>query len=169
MIRSIDQEIVEMEKKMDERLERIRSQLPSDVLEGSEDNAPYNSRLPMQSWRREWKQESPSNKTYFSESITVIRSNGANVGQVRHGLDVSSLLLLLFGGLSWFWVTRTIRFVRRYNKTVYSSRYKWILIPLWPVLLVTSPKFREEWNRIQRDGSQNLPEEAMSHTHENDL
>lgn len=101
------------------------------------------------SWSREWKSESPGQRVYFSESITVYNGQGALYQQspyyLSHHPGLSFPGLLLLSALLGAWLSVTVAFNKRYHMTVYAENRRWMILILWPLLLLFSPKFREEF------------------------
>lgn len=51
-----------------------------------------------------------------------------------------------------FWAAATAAFNRRYGLTTYREESRWRLLLLWPLLLLTSPEFREQFWAAVRHG-----------------
>lgn len=47
--------------------------------------------------------------------------------------------------LAGFWVAATAAFNRRFSLTTYREESRWRLLLLWPLLLLTSAEFREQF------------------------
>ena len=100
------------------------------------------------SWSREWKSESPGQRVYFSESVTVYNGRGGlNQGpsslNYHPGIGFPGILLLSL--LLGAWVSVTAAFNKRYHMTVYAENRRWTILILWPLLILFSPKFRQEF------------------------
>ncbi|KAG2486068.1 hypothetical protein HYH03_015274 [Edaphochlamys debaryana] len=48
------------------------------------------------------------------------------------------------------WAALTAAFNRNYHLTVYAESKRWMLLLLWPLLVLFSPKFREQWAAVVR-------------------
>lgn len=97
----------------------------------------------MHNWKREWKNETATSRTYVSESVTVIAPGAgrAMVGGKQGGYGWIGLVAAL-----WLAV-KTARFARGYDKTVFQDSHKWIVVAMWPLLYATSGGFREEFTK----------------------
>lgn len=106
-------------------------------------------------WKREWKSQTPTSSSYFSESVTIIQPAAGGVGNSRSLLAQGSsaavglVALVPLVLLSVSWARKTREFMNAYDQTVYKdTRSKWLLVSLWPLLCLVSPKFRKEWDRV---------------------
>lgn len=57
----------------------------------------------------------------------------------------ATLGLVAAAALAGFWAAATAAFNRRYGLTIYKEDARWRLLLLWPLLLLTSAEFREQW------------------------
>lgn len=103
-------------------------------------------------WKREWKSENGAGRMYFSESVTVF--GPTHVGPALHHTtsapSLSSPLILVASLILGFWAATTAAFSRRYHLTRYSEKWRWLLCMLWPVLALTSPSFRDQFEGAMR-------------------
>eukprot|EP00890_Picochlorum_soloecismus_P002425 jgi/Picsp_1/3183/NSC_06023-R1_hypothetical protein CHLNCDRAFT_143608 [Chlorella variabilis] len=138
----------DMERGMEKAMERaIASQegMMADRQEASSEK---------REWKREWKSQTPTSSSYFSESVTIIQP-AAGAGNSRSMLAHNSSAAVALAAvvplvlLSMSWARKTREFMNVYDQTVYKdTRSKWLLVSLWPVLCLISPKFRKEWERV---------------------
>lgn len=129
--RTMEEEMETMQRRMDEAMERISVEEPG------------------QSYRREYRNENAHSRTYFSESVTVMRpvtQTGSRYKDAR-GLGVVPLVAAV--GAVWLWFRKTRQFLSLYDSTHYKEQHRWRMAAMWPVLLFTSSKFREEWERAR--------------------
>lgn len=49
-----------------------------------------------------------------------------------------------------FWAAATAAFHRRFHMTTYKEGARWQLLLLWPLLLVISPEFRQQFLAVVR-------------------
>lgn len=54
-----------------------------------------------------------------------------------------ALLALAAAGAAY--VAASMSFLRNYHLTVYAARWRWLLAALWPLLLLGSARFREQF------------------------
>ena len=134
-IRTIETQMDLMERQMERAMERMT------VEEPAQNGHRYS---------REWRQESPHSKTYFSESVTVIRPGSGSVQQQK-GNSLGSLSTIAAVATLVVWYQKSRQFLRVYDRTTFGEEHKWKLAALWPVLYVTSSKFRDEWKRASID------------------
>ena len=92
-----------------------------------------------------------SYREYRSESFMVIGQPahhcGAELAPPGLGLGgpLASLGLLLAAALAGFWASATAALHRNYGLTSYAESARWRLLAAWPLLLLTSPEFREQF------------------------
>jgi hypothetical protein len=134
-MRTIETQMDLMERQMERAMERMK-------VEESAENG--------QRYYREWRQESPHSKTYFSESVTIIRPGSGSVQQHK-GNSLGSLPTIAAVGTLVLWYQKSRQFLRVYDRTTFGEEHKWKLVALWPLLYVTSSKFRDEWKRATID------------------
>ena len=114
-------------------------------------------------WRREYKDDAPGRHVYYTESITTFGgpySSPANSFDINNppGSLLSPFSLLGIALLLGAWGSLTASFARKYHTTIYSQKWKWVLLALWPILALISPRFREEWRRaVSSDAVKNNP------------
>lgn len=104
-------------------------------------------------WQRSYARNGPGYQEYRSESYSVIGvpppgrcgMMHAPPPSALHMDPLSSLGLLLAAALAGFWVAATAAFNRRFSLTTYREESRWRLLLLWPLLLLTSAEFREQF------------------------
>lgn len=112
-------------------------------------------------WRREFTDNGPGRHVYYSESITTYGIPYSSWSSVpASGMSGSMTVVGLLGGavVLGAWGALTAAFARNYHTTIYSRRWKWVLLALWPVLVLLSPRFRGQWRRVVR-GIRKMDEE----------
>lgn len=135
MSRTIESDIERIERRMEHAMGQLQAQ-DGDMFE-------------KQQYTREWRDETPQTKTYFSESITIMRPGYGHEGtrssaERGHGMGHSlGLLVASLAAITWYHGAK--RFLEVYRYTTFSEEHKWKVVFLWPFLLLTSPKFRKEW------------------------
>lgn len=109
-------------------------------------------------YRRQEKSTGPTFSRYFSEQVVVYGNTPATiVHPPSHAYTgLSSLSLLVAALIAGAWTAVTMAFNKGYKKTIYSEDVvkKVPLLLFWPILLVFSAKFREQFNAaIHQSGS----------------
>lgn len=104
------------------------------------------------SWQRTYERSGGSYQEWRSESFTVIGVQPpgcAGVGQHLSPPAAAAHLggpwLLLAAAVAGFWAAATAAFHRRFHLTIYKEGSRWRLLLLWPLLLVISPEFRQQF------------------------
>ena len=139
-----------MERDMERAMERAVAAQEGMMTDGQEAAS-----LGKKQWKREWKSQTPTSSSYFSESVTIIQptagaaANSRNLFAQGSSAAVGLVALLPLILLSVSWARKTREFMNAYDQTVYKdTRSKWLLVSLWPLLCLVSPKFRKEWDRV---------------------
>jgi hypothetical protein len=107
-------------------------------------------------WRREYRDEGPGTRVYYSESVTTFGPpNAALQGGLPALAAQPTSLLSLFPWLAaavlfGTWASMTRVFAKQYHLTVYSEKRKYVLLLLWPLLALISPEFRKEWRSAMK-------------------
>ncbi|KAL4447294.1 hypothetical protein ABPG77_007327 [Micractinium sp. CCAP 211/92] len=103
-------------------------------------------------WQRSYERSSGSYHKWRSESFTVIgvqppgcAVTGLQLSPPAAGAHLGAPWLLLAGALAGFWAAATAAFNRRFHLTIYKEGSRWRLLLLWPVLLIVSPEFRQQF------------------------
>lgn len=132
--RSIEVDIERIERRMERAMERIQSP--------GLDQDTYGRK-----YTREWRDERAHSKTYFSESVTIMRRDGGTRTRNAHHQGMGNVGLIVAGMAAVSWYQGTKRFLQTYEYSTFSDDSKWKLMVAWPLLLLTSSKFRQEWKR----------------------
>lgn len=153
MSRTIESDMKGIEQQMEQAMERLQSSSLDDQTYGKK-------------YTREWRDENAHSKTYFSESVTIMRPGNRLVRGSRgqnHGLATMGIVLAGVAVASWYHGTK--RLLHVYKHTTFSEEYRWKLVLMWPLLLMTSPKFKEEWeNATIRSKKETLVEPSRNNT-----
>lgn len=98
------------------------------------------------SWQSEWRTEGSGSRAYFRESVTVFGpTHHYSAYSPGSPATLSSPGLLMVSALLATWLALTALFNRNYKNTVYGEKSRWLLSAFWPLLLIVSSAFREEW------------------------
>lgn len=146
--RTIEEDINIIER----RMERAMGQMKSPGLDQDSYGRKYT---------REWRDENAHSKTYFSESVTIMRPDNSIRRENYHGMGHIGLIAAGIAAVSWYQGTK--RFLKMYQYSTFSVEYRWKLVLLWPILLLTSPKFRDGWeNAVARSKKEALVKPAST-------
>ena len=152
--RTIEADIDRIERRMERAMEQMQSP--------GREQARYGRK-----YTREWRDESAHSKTYFSESVTIMRPENGVRRASQHGMGNIGLVAGCIAAVTWYQGTK--RFLDTYQYSTFSDDYRWKLALLWPFLLLTSPKFRREWeNAKARSAKEALVKPPSSSTHDHD-
>jgi len=128
--------------RIERRMERVMEQMQSPGREQERYGRKYT---------REWRDENAHSKTYFSESVTIMRPESGVRRESQHGMGNVGLVAGCIAAVTWYQGTK--RFLSTYQYSTFSDDYRWKLTLLWPFLLLTSPKFRREWQNAEARSS----------------
>lgn len=134
--RTIEEDMNNIERRMERAMERMQS--------SGLDQDGYGRK-----YTREFRDENAHSKTYFSESVTIMRPGSSIRRGSQPGMGHIGLIAAGIAAVSWYQGTK--RFLNMYQYSTFSDDYKWKLALVWPFLFFTSPKFRHEWeNAVAR-------------------
>ncbi|KAK3266704.1 hypothetical protein CYMTET_24693 [Cymbomonas tetramitiformis] len=114
-----------------------------------------------ETYRRESKSERTFEggyeRRYYSESVTIYGAPAPYTtyqAPPAEGLTGALLAASLVGAVIAAYAAGAVRFLRGYDNTRFKRAKKWQLALLWPVLILFSRSFREEfWFSVRRGGS----------------
>ena len=132
--RTIEADMERIERRMERAMERMQSPGLDQDTHGRK-------------YTREWRDERAHSKMYFSESVTIMRPEGGTRSRNAHHQGMGQVWLIIAGMAAMLWYQGTKRFLQTYEYSTFSDDSKWKLMVAWPLLLLTSPKFRHEWER----------------------
>ncbi|KAL4443600.1 hypothetical protein ABPG75_011337 [Micractinium tetrahymenae] len=151
-------EMSEMQRMMDQRFAAAQAearqleQAGSSGRELAEQQQAQDGRCGFR-WQRSYERSSGSYHEWRSESFTVIGvqppgcagASSLQLSQPPAAAHLGGPWLLLAAALAGFWAAATAAFHHRFHLTIYKEGSRWQLLLLWPLLLIISPEFRQQF------------------------
>ncbi|KAK9813081.1 hypothetical protein WJX72_008576 [[Myrmecia] bisecta] len=145
----MEQEFGRIEKQMDRDLNRVFEQTQRTIEKAEKEGRVW--RDEGSNWRsfgREHKYEAPGARSQYRE-FSIIYGTQPHTVPV-HQPTFASAPLIIATLLAAVYALLTTTFLRNFDLTRYLRETRWKLALLWPVLLVTSENFREDFLRAVR-------------------